>query len=284
MDQEKANHPITMLCRVLEVSTSGYYAWRHRKPSVRATWDARITKQIATIHTVSHRTYGSPRIHAELAALGIRCGRKRVARLMRTAGVVGCHRRRYIRTTKREAAAPAAPDRVGRQFVAPRADRLWTGDITYIPTQAGFLFLAVVLDVHSRRIVGWAMANHLRTELVVQALEMALRRRRPAPGLIYHSDRGCQYTSVAFAKRCKQANIERSTGSRGDCYDNAITESFFATLQCEMLQGSVFRTHAQARTKLFEYIEGFYNPRRLHSALGYLSPAAFEQRRSLCAA
>ena len=283
IEREKADYAIALLCRVLEVSCSGYYAWRRRGPSVRAQQDAVITARIQTIHEQSRQTYGAPRIQAELAATGTPCGRKRVARLMRVAGVVGCHRRRHVVTTQREPTAEPAPDQVQRQFVASAPNELWTADITYVPTWSGFLYLAVVLDVYSRRIVGWAMADHLRTELVLAALEMALWNRRPAPGVLHHSDHGCQYTSLAFDTRCREAGITPSMGSVGDCYDNAITESFFATLECELLDRQPLRTHGAARMALFDFIEGFYNTQRRHSALDYRSPAAYERRHALCA-
>lgn len=281
---EKATHSIVLLCRTLAVSVSGFYAWRNRAPSARARRDAELTEQIVRIHEESRQTYGAPRIHAELLEVGIRCGSKRVARLMRAAGIVGCHRRRHVVTTVREERASSAPDHLQRQFVAEAPNVRWTADITYVPTWNGFLYLAVVLDVFSRRIVGWHMADHLRTELVLSALDnvpgtsMALWNRRPDPGVVHHSDHGCQYTSIAFGSRCQEAGVVPSLGSRGDCYDNAITESFFATLECELLDQSVFRTRTQARTALFDYVEGFYNTHRRHSALGYLSPAAFERR------
>jgi putative transposase len=278
VEREKAHHSIVMLCRVLRVSCSGYYAWRKREPSARAQADAVLTEQIRTIHQRSRQTYGAPRIHAELAAAEMRCGRKRVARLMRAAGIVGCHRRRQVVTTVREPRAAPAPDLLQRQFVAEAPNVRWTADITYVPTWSGFLYLAVVLDVFSRRIVGWAMADHLRTDLVLSALDMALWNRRPAPGVIHHSDHGCQYTSIAFGTRCEEAGVVPSLGSRGDCFDNAVTESWFATLECELLDRQVFRTHTQARTAIFDYIEGFYNTHRRHSALGYLSPAEFERQ------
>jgi putative transposase len=205
-------------------------------------------------------------------------GRKRVARLMRAAGLIGCHRRRRHGLTRRDPQAMSAPDLVGRCFTATAPDRVWTADITYIPTWSGWLYLAVVLDVFSRRVVGWAMAEHLRTELVLDALDMAIWNRRPAEGLVHHSDQGCQYTSLAFGRRLRQAGLVASMGSVGDCYDNAVTESFFATLECELLDRSRFATRAQARTAVFDFIEGFYNPRRRHSTLGYLSPAEFERR------
>jgi putative transposase len=237
-----------------------------------------LREQIVAIHSASRATYGAPRIHAELVALGVRCGRKRVARLMRLAGVVGCHRRRF-RTTRRDQARPSAPDLVKRAFVAAAPNRLWVADMTYVPTGQGFLFLAVVLDVCSRRIVGWSMTTHLRTDLVLAALNMALQHRRPAAGVIHHSDHGSQYTAQAFQERCRAAGIRSSMGSVGDCYDNALAESFFATLECELLSRSSLRTHAEARVALFDFIEVFYNRRRRHSALGYLSPESFERRR-----
>ena len=277
IEREKANHPVTRLCRVLGVSTSGYYAWRGRGDSARYQANVELTDRIRMIHRRSRGTYGAPRVHAELRTQGVRCSRKRVARLMQQAGVVGCHRRRHVGTTQREPRAVPAPDRVQRRFVASIPNQLWTADITYIRTWSGFLYLAVVLDVFSRRIVGWAMANHLRSELVVHALEMAVWNRHPPQGLIHHSDHTHkwvpgQYTSIAFGKRCQEAGIVPSMGSVGDCYDNAVTEAFFATLECELLHRSRFRTHAEARTALFDYIEGFYNTHRRHSALDYRSP------------
>ena len=202
---------------------------------------------------------------------------------MRSAGLQGCHRRRGVRTTRRAAAAAVAADLVQRVFAAAAPDRLWVADITYLPTGAGFLYLAVVLDAFSRRVVGWAMAADLGARLVVDALEMALRRRRPAPGLIHHSDHGRQYTSLAFGQRCRRAGVVPSMGSVGDAYDNALAESFFATLECELVDRSRWRTHAEARTAVFDFIEGFYNRRRRHSALGYLSPAQFEASRTAAA-
>jgi putative transposase len=277
---EEAHHSISRLCRVLGVSRSGFYAWRSRPPPARAAADAALTDAIRRVHATSRGTYAAPRVHAELAdAHGVRCGRKRVARLMRTAGQVGCHRRRAPRTTRRDRAAAPAPDLVRRAFAAAAPNALRTADITYLPTWSGFLYLAVVLDAFSRRVVGWAMADHLRAELVVDALEMALGRRRPAAGLILHSDRGSQYTSLAFGRRCREAGVVPSMGSVGDALDNALTESFFATLECALVDRSRWRTRAEARTVVFEFIEAFYNPRRRHSALGYLSPAQFEARR-----
>jgi len=278
VEREKASHPIRALCRALGVSPSGYYAWRSRGPSTRAHADERLAAQVAAIHRASRGTYGAPRIQAELAAAGTPCGRKRVARLMRRAGLVGCHRRRAFKTTQRDPSAPAAPDLVQRAFAPAAPDRLWVADITYVPTSDGFLYLAVVLDAFSRCVVGWSMADHMRAELAVAALRMALGRRQPPAGLIHHSDHGSQYTAAAFMACCHAADIRRSMGSVGDCFDNALVESFFATLECELLTVETFRTRAQARTALFAYIEGFYNRCRRHSALGYLAPDAYERR------
>jgi len=265
------------MSRVLEVSPSGYYAWRKRPLSARARTDVELTAQIQVIHRESRGTYGAPRVHAELAAQGIHVGRKRVARLMRAAQVQGVSRRKQFVTTRRDPTASPAPDLVERQFQTTAPNRLWVADITYIPTVAGFLFLAVVLDAWSRRVVGWAMATHLRTELVMDALDMALRGRRPQH-VIHHSDHGSQYTSIAFGVRCREAGVQPSMGSVGDAYDNALCESFFASLECELLDRRRFTTQAEARLAVFDYIEGWYNPRRRHSALDYLSPIAYEKR------
>jgi putative transposase len=276
---EKAELPIAFMCARLGVSRSGYYAWQRRGPSARARANAALTGTIRQIHTASRGTYGAPRVHAELAdAHPVHCGRKRVARLMRAAGLAGICRRRATRTTQREEGAAVAADLVQRAFAADRPDRLWVADITYLPTGQGFLYLAVILDACSRRVVGWAMAEHLKTALVLNALEMALWHRRPPAGLVHHSDQGCQYTSLAFGQRSRQAGISLSMGAVGDCYDNAMAESFFATLECELVARRRWRTHSEARMAVFDYLEGFYNPRRRHSALAYLSPTAYERR------
>jgi putative transposase len=233
------------------------------------------------IYQASRGTYGVPRIHAELAGTGACRGRKRIARLMRTDGLSGCHRRRQRRvyTTRRDPLATPAPDLVERDFAATAPNHLWVADITAVPTaEEDFLYLAVILDVFSRRVVGWSMAGHLRADLVVGGLEMAVWNRRPARGVIHHSDHGRPYTSLLFGRHCQAVGIRCSMGSVGDGYDNAMAESFFATLECELLAGRGFRTHAEVRTALFDYIEVFYNRRRRHSALGHQSPAAFERR------
>ena len=276
MSDHQAEYPIASMCRLLGVSSSGYYAWRNRRPSRRAAEDAALLAEIHAAHATSHGTYGAPRIHAELTAKGIRVGRKHVARLMSQAGLAGVSRRRFVVTTVK-GDGRQAPDLVERNFTAEAPDRLWVADVTYIPTWAGFLYLAVVLDAFSRRIVGWSMASTLTTQLVLDALNMALVTRRPKQ-VIHHSDQGSQYTSIAFGQRCREAGVRPSMGSVGDAYDNAMCESFFATLECELLDRRRFKTQAAARSAVFEFIEGFYNPRRRHSSIGYLSPIDYERR------
>jgi putative transposase len=265
------------MCRVLGVSTSGYYAWRSRQISARKKEDEALKARIRAIHARSQGTYGVPRVYFDLVDEGIGVSRKRVARLMREEGLRGVSRRKGPRTTIRRPDARPAPDLVERNFTASAPDRLWVADITYIPTATGFVFLAVVLDAFSRRVVGWSMATHLRTQLVLDALDMALGQRRPE-GVVHHSDQGCQYTSIAFGQRCQQAGVRPSMGSVGDCYDNALCESFFATVECELLDRCRFRTQADACMGVFQYIEGWYNPHRRHSRLSYLSPVEFERR------
>ena len=279
MSANQAIFSIRAMCRVLEVSASGFYAWRRRMMSMRAREDEQLQQRIRTIHLLSRYTYGAPRIHAELKDEGTHVGRKRVARLMRRAHLQGISRRRSTVTTRRDPSARPAPDLVDRQFVADKANALWVADITYVPTWMGFLYLAVVLDVWSRKIVGWAMAAHLRTSLVTSALDMAIAQRSPSD-VIHHSDQGCQYTSIEFGKRCREASVRPSMGSVGDCFDNAMCESFFATLECELIDRFTFHTHDEARTAIIDFIEGFYNTRRRHSALGYASPVQFERRQA----
>jgi putative transposase len=272
----QAIYGIATMCRFLAVSASGYYAWRKRPPSARARADAELTVRIRAIHQYSRGTYGAPRIHEELLAAAIHVGRKRVARLMKTASLRGASRRQWMVTTVRDRHARPAPDLLHRNFVGPTPNSVWVADITYIPTWAGFLYLAVGLDTFSRRIVGWAMATHLRTELVLEALNMAIGQRRPA-AVIHHSDQGSQYTALAFGQRCEQAGVRPSMGSVGDCFDNAMCESFFATLECELLNRRHFKSQIEARLAIFEFIEGWYNPHRRHSAINYLSPIDFER-------
>jgi putative transposase len=278
IDAERACLPVALLCRVLGVSRSGYYAWRNRPPSKRSREDATLTAKIREIHRRSRETYGSPRIHAELRALGTRCGRKRVERLMRQAELRGCTRSGRKGTTRRGMRAPAE-DLVKRNFAATEVDRVWMADITYVATEEGFLYLAFVLDAHSRRIVGWAMENHLRSELVVDALQMAVWRRKPVPGLIHHSDQGVQYTALSLGERLREVGITPSMGRTGSALDNAMAESFVSTLKAELVSRQEFPSRQAAKTAIFDYLETFYNTRRLHSALGYRSPAEYEEDR-----
>lgn len=277
MRANQAVYSVRRMCDLLGVSASGYYAWSRRLRSQRAQSDEKLLARIRSIHEWSRGTYGAPRIHAELVASGTPISRKRVARLMREAGLQGASRRRWATTTVRDKRVRPAPDLVARDFSAEGRDRLWVADITYIPTWAGFLYLAVVLDAWSRRVVGWSMASHLRTELVLAALDMALEQRRPE-AVIHHSDQGTQYTSIAFGARCREAGVRPSMGSVGDCFDNALCESFFATLECELLERSRFKNREEARRAVFEFVEGWYNRHRRHSSLGYLSPAEFEKK------
>jgi len=273
----QATHSVGTMCRVLKISRSGFYAWNDRPPSAHARRDLWLTGKIEAIHRHSRGVYGSPMIHAELAdEYGIRVGRKRVARLMRAAGLRGASLKRFVVTTTADPKASRPIDLVERRFYADGPNRLWVADITFIPTWSGFLYLAIVLDVYSRRIVGWAMETHLRTELILSAFEMALAQRRPN-SVIHHSDRGCQYTSYAFGKRCREAGVMPSMGSVGDAYDNAMAESFFATLERELLSRRRFRSQAEARMAVFEWLEGWYNPHRRHSSLGYRSPINYER-------
>lgn len=265
------------MCRALRVSESGYYAWAKRAPSRHAQRDAELLIAIRASHARSDATYGAPRVREDLAEAGERVGRKRVARLMRTAGLVGASKRRGPpRPQRNTPETPQAPDLVQRDFTADAPDQLWVADITYIPSDRGFLYLAVVLDAFSRRVVGWSMSGSLHTAVVLDALQMAAAQRRPA-GVIHHSDQGSQYGALAFGQRCKVLGVRPSMGSRGDAYDNAMAESFFATLECELLARRRFASHAEARLAIFRYIEGWYNPHRRHSALGQRSPIRFER-------
>ena len=276
MRAHQATFPVTVMCEVLRVSRSGFYAWRDRPPSVRDRQDAELAEAIQSSHAASDGVYGVLRIHEDLKDEGFRVGKKRVARLMRQHGIVGVSRRRGPRTTTRKPGDPKGPDLVQREFAADRPNALWVADITYVPTGSGFLYLAVVLDVFSRRIVGWAMAGHLRTDLVLAALDMAVAQRKPEC-VVHHSDHGCQYTSLAFGARCREAGVRPSLGSVGDCYDNAMCESFFATLECELIDRYRWATKAEARMAVFRFIESWYNARRRHSSLGYRSPVMYEQ-------
>jgi putative transposase len=275
---EKARTPISIACELLGVSRSGYYDWATRAPSDRALSDAWLTDKIKEIWRQNRKVYGSPRIHAELRLqFGIRVGRKRVERLMRDAAISGLVARRRGRTTIRVPGVAVADDLVERQFRPAAPNVLWVADITYLRTWEGWLYLAAVQDAFSRRIVGWSMADHMRTELVVDALQMGLARRRPDPGLIHHSDQGSQFVSLAFGQKARDAGIAVSMGSKGDCFDNAVAESFFATLKKELVHRRSWPSRRELTSEVFEYIEAFYNPTRRHSTLGYLSPAQFEK-------
>jgi len=275
---EKASHAVAGLCRVLGVSTSGFYAWTQRPSSARARADGALTARIRAVHQASRGTYGAPRVCAELRAQGTPVARKRVARLMRIDGLTGCRPRRFVRTTIADPAA-TAPDLVQRRFTASAPDQVWLTDITYVPTDEGWLYLAAILDGYSRRVVGWSLTDHLRTDLVLAALTMAVQARRPGPGLIHHSDRGCQYTAVAYTTTLETYGIRQSLGQPGTCWDNAVAESFFATLKTELVHRQRWATRQQAKIAIFEYLEIFYNRQRRHSTLRYLSPADFEATR-----
>jgi len=278
IEREKANHEVSRMCGVLAVSRSGYYAWRGRGRSARACQDAELLSRIRTIHRESRGIYGAPRVHDELVlGQGIPCSRKRVARLMRLAGLVGVHRRGRRGCTRRDERQQPRPDLVRRDFTASGPNRLWVADLTQHMTGDGWLYLATVLDVFSRRVVGWAMGPRAETELVLGALDMAVWNRRPQAGVVHHSDHGAQYTSLAFTKRLREAGIVGSMGSVGDAYDNAVAESFFATLQTELLDRGRWPTRQTLATAIFSYIEGFYNRKRRHSALGSLSPEEYER-------
>ena len=269
---------IAVMCRVLHVSRSGYYAWCKRPISARKMADQQLSQQIKEIHQHSRQTYGSPRIRAELAAQGVKCGRKRVARLMRQANLRARQNRKFkVITTDSTHNHPVAPNRLEQDFTASRPNEKWLGDITYIPTAQGWLYLAVILDLYSRRIVGWAMSDSLERHLVITALQMALHRRQPPPGLLHHSDRGSQYASDDYQAVLTSHQIQASMSRKGNCYDNAPMESFFGTLKTELVHHCQYQTKTEAKTDIFEYIEVFYNRFRRHSALAYQSPVNFEK-------
>ena len=275
---EKAAHSIAIMCRVLEVSRSGYHAWTRRPPGPRALEDARLTTRIRELHAKRRGVYGSPRIWSDLVLDdGERIGRKRVERLMRQAGLSGLITKKWKATTIRVPGVRVADDLLDRNFATGAPNRCWVADITYLRTWEGWLYLVAVQDLYSRRIVGWAMADHLRAELVTDALQMALAHRRPAHGLIWHSDQGSQFVSLGFGQKARAAGIAQSMGSKGDCFDNAVAESFFATLKKELINRRSWRSKAELRTEVFDYIEVFYNRERRHSTLGQRSPADYEK-------
>ena len=275
---EKATFPVIALCRVLGVSRAGFYAAQRRPVAARVTADARLAVEIAAIHADSRRRYGSPRVHAELRARGQCTSRKRVARLMRRAGLAARRRRAFRVTTQSRPTRPVAPNRLARHFTAPAPDRVWVTDITYLATVEGWLYLAVVLDLFSRRVVGWATSARLSEGLVLEALAMGLARRRPRPGMLHHSDRGMQYASAEYRAVLAQHGMECSMSRAGNCWDNAVAESFFATLKVELGGAAAWSSRREAQRALFAYIEPFYNGERRHSTLGHLSPVAFERQ------
>ena len=276
---EKASTPVSLCCALLGVSRSGYYDWERRAPSDRALTDAWLVERIREIWAENRKVYGSPRIHADLRlAHGIRVSRKRVERLMREAGISGLAARKRGRTTIRVPGVRVADDLVERRFRPEAPNVLWIADITYLRTWEGWLYLAAVQDAYSRRIVGWSMADHMRAELVVDALQMAVARRRPKPGLVFHSDQGSQFVALGFGQACRDAGIAQSMGSKGCAYDNAVAESFFATLKKELVHRRSWPTRRELIGEVFEYIEAFYNRVRRHSTLDYLTPLEFENR------
>ena len=273
----KAEHSIALMCRVLEVSRSGYHAWAARPLSARGAEDARLSARIGELHALRRGVYGSPRIWADLVLDdGEKIGRKRVERLMRQAGLSGLITKKYKATTVRVPGVRVADDLLDRNFSADAPNQRWVADITYLRTWEGWLYLVAVQDLYSRRIVGWSMADHMRTELVSDALQMALARRRPSRGLIYHSDQGGQFVSLSFGQQARAAGIAQSMGSKGDCFDNAVAESFFATIKKELIHRRAWPTKAELRTEVFDYIEVFYNRERRHSTLGQQSPVDYE--------
>lgn len=285
VDRERANYPVSLLCKLLKVSRSGFYAWRSRPPSARQVADEVLTEQIRGFHAASRKTYGAPRIHADLRDAGIRVGRKRVARLMRQAGLEGVHRRGWRQTTRRDPDARPAPDLLDRDFTATGPDQKWVADVTYVPTVQGWLYLAIVLDVFSRRVVGWSMDTHRKTQLVVDAMLMAVANRGGrVAGVIHHSDQGGEYTSRDLEVELRRHEALASMGSVGDAYDNSMAEAFFATLETELFwaqPGRRFDSHRQAKLEIFDYIETFYNRRRRHTSIGNIAPVEFETRHDL---
>lgn len=280
---ERALYPVVVLCRVLEVSRSGYYVWIDRAESARATADAQLAVKIKAAHKMSRATYGSPRVHRELRARGLRVGRKRIERLMRERGIQARRKRRFRRTTDSNHANPIAPNVLGRKFTVKAANAVWVTDVTCVWTGEGWIFLAVMLDLFARRVVGWAASDTNDTELALAALRHALRDRNPRPGLVHHSDRGSPYASNDYRRALADRGIVASMSRKGDCWDNAVAESFFATIKAELTEHTVYATHNAAIASIAEYIECFYNPQRRHSHLGYISPIEFELKAQVAA-
>jgi len=281
IDRLRRAHSIRLMCEVFEVSASGYYAWRQRPESRRCREDRQLLVKIRAIHTRARRRYGSPRVHRELHNEGTRCSRKRVERLMRQHQLVGIQAQRY-RVMARQDPSPPAPDLLRRQFDVDVKDAVWAGDMTYLWTPQGWVYLAVVLDLFSRRVIGWAVSRTADTRLMIRAMERAIFERRPQPGLVAHSDQGCQYTADAYRACARQHGIRLSMSRRGNPWDNAVVESFFATLKTEL--GDTFPSFETAKRELFEYIEGFYNTRRIHTSIGWMSPAQYERLHATAAA
>jgi len=269
--------PVNLLCQVLEVGTSGFYAWLQRPESPRCQANRRLLVEIKAVHQRSRQTYGSPRVHADLNVKGHVCGKHRVARLMRAHGIVARHRRKFRATTNSQHTHPVAPNLLKRQFAVAAPNRWWVSDITYIPTQEGWLYLAVTLDLFHRKVLGWAMDRWMTQQLVLDAFTMAMKNGRPGQGLSHHSDQGVQYAGKAFQARLNTAGIQCSMSRKGNCWDNAVAESFFHSLKVELIHGRNYRTRQEARSEIFDYIEVFYNRQRRHSALGYLTPAECEK-------
>lgn len=281
LERERVNYPLWLMCRALGVSVSGYYRWRQQQQHTtpRQHENRELGEAIERIHRTSYETYGSPRVHAQLRAEGYRCSKQRIERLMRLAGLRGkCKRRQRVQTTHSNHTLPVAENLLNQEFTATQPNQKWAGDITYIATAQGWLYLAVVIDLFSRKIVGWAMDTIMTTELVKRALQAALTTRRPTTSLLHHSDRGSQYASLPYQTLLHDHHLQGSMSRTGNCYDNAVTESFFATLKVERVRDQRYASIDEAKRDIFHYIEGFYNRRRLHSALGYLSPDCFEQR------
>ena len=281
IQHHRAEFPVVLMCRVLDVTRSGFYAWRKREPSERARKDQRLRIEVRVIHRQSRGRYGSPRIHRELQSRGERVSRKRVARLMLLEGLRGKKKRRFRVTTNSDHTYPVAPNLLARKFAVedvPGPDRVWVADITYVPTREGWLYLAVILDLASRLVVGWSMGETLEAKLAIGALEMALQRRRPAPGLLHHSDRGVQYASNEYRELLEEQKAIVSMSRKGNCWDNAVAESFFATVEIELIEDADWDTRAEARSAIFEFMEAWYNRQRRHSSLEYLTPAEFDKR------
>lgn len=277
IEEHSGEFPVRLSCEALKVSPSGYYAWKGRAESDRARTDQELLGHIRQAHKASRETYGSPRVHKALRKAGIVCGRKRVERLMRLHGIQARRKKRTVRTTDSRHGMAVAANVLERNFQVAAPDVVWTSDITYIPTRQGWLYLAVVMDLYSRRIIGWSMADNLLSDVVNKALKMAAAKRK-TEGVLVHSDRGSQYASAGFRELLSRMKIEQSMSRKGNCYDNAPTESFFGTLKTELVHNADYATRDDARASIFDYIELFYNRQRLHSSLGYVSPAAFEQQ------